>query len=211
MTAGAVAAALWTWQGRDNGTVVSKEEAMQSVLEHYPGEITSAMLDGEAYRIELRTEQGLYALAVDSESGSIASVERLSAVGDVPETPQPTSGEASPEPSLTPSATPVPSAGGGSGNEGTANPSSPAPSPAATQKPSLLSAEEAGKLASSHVQGTVDNVERGEGGDYLVEIETNDGREAVVQVNAISGAVMSVSWDDDDDGNSSEDDSDDDD
>lgn len=45
---------------------------------------------------------------------------------------------------------------------------------------------------------------------YLIEIETADGREAEVQLNAASGKVISVTWDDDhddtddDDGDDSE-------
>ena len=32
---------------------------------------------------------------------------------------------------------------------------------------------------------------------YLVEIETNDDREATVEINAITGQINSLTWDDD--------------
>ena len=35
--------------------------------------------------------------------------------------------------------------------------------------------------------------------DYLVEIEANDGREATVEINAITGKINTLTWDDDDD------------
>ena len=41
---------------------------------------------------------------------------------------------------------------------------------------------------------------------YLVEIEANDGREATVEINAITGKINTLTWDDD-----QEDDDDDDD
>ena len=32
---------------------------------------------------------------------------------------------------------------------------------------------------------------------YLVEIEANDGREATVEINAITGKINTLTWDDD--------------
>ncbi|ANF96810.1 PepSY domain-containing protein [Paenibacillus bovis] len=65
----------------------------------------------------------------------------------------------------------------------------------------VISAEKAEQIALRQVQGTVDDTDY-EHGDkqgqryYLVEIDTADDREATVQINAISGEVMSVTWDD---------------
>ncbi|WP_438349464.1 PepSY domain-containing protein [Paenibacillus sp. FA6] len=66
----------------------------------------------------------------------------------------------------------------------------------------VVTRDEAIAISLKQVPGTVEEVEfRGkhESGYYLVEIDTDDGREAVVQVNGITGVIMSVTWDDDDD------------
>nr|WP_145404738.1 PepSY domain-containing protein [Paenibacillus xylanexedens] len=72
-----------------------------------------------------------------------------------------------------------------------------------TSEPKFLSEKQAKQKALSRVPGEVDDVElRGTNSGnpyYLVEIDLEDGREATVQVNAISGAIRSVTWDKDDD------------
>ncbi|WP_262988400.1 PepSY domain-containing protein, partial [Enterococcus faecium] len=70
-------------------------------------------------------------------------------------------------------------------------------------KPQFLSEKQAEQKALARVPGEVDDVElRGTNSGnpyYLVEIDLEDGREAIVQVNAISGAIRSVTWDEDED------------
>ncbi|MGF9699506.1 MULTISPECIES: PepSY domain-containing protein [Paenibacillus] len=67
--------------------------------------------------------------------------------------------------------------------------------------PRFLSEKEAEQKALARVPGEVDDTElRGTNSGnpyYLVEIDLEDGREAIVQVNAISGAIRSVTWDED--------------
>ncbi|MGE7114544.1 PepSY domain-containing protein [Lysinibacillus sp. NPDC047702] len=63
----------------------------------------------------------------------------------------------------------------------------------------VLSEQQAIKIALQQLNGEIDSVdyeETEDGGYYLVEIETKD-EEAVFQIHAISGKVMSVSWDED--------------
>lgn len=63
----------------------------------------------------------------------------------------------------------------------------------------MLSEQQAIKIALQQLNGEVDSVdyeEAEDGGYYLVEIETKD-EEAVFQIHAISGQVMSVTWDKD--------------
>ncbi|MFC9710814.1 PepSY domain-containing protein [Paenibacillus sp. NPDC056933] len=66
-------------------------------------------------------------------------------------------------------------------------------------KTPFLSEKEAERKALAKVPGEVDDIElRGTNSGnpyYLVEIDLEDGREAIVQVNAISGAIRSVTWD----------------
>ena len=76
--------------------------------------------------------------------------------------------------------------------------------------PKRLTEEQANNAALKEVPGTVDNLEAKNVNGityYLVEIEANDGREATVEINAITGKINTLTWDDDDE----EDDEDDDD
>lgn len=72
----------------------------------------------------------------------------------------------------------------------------------APQKTVLLTEQQAIQIALRQLNGEVDNVDfvkTSEGGYYLVEIEidVDDGPdEATYQIHAISGKVMSVTWDD---------------
>jgi uncharacterized membrane protein YkoI len=62
-----------------------------------------------------------------------------------------------------------------------------------------LTEEEAKEIAKKQVNGAVDHVwleSKNEQTYYLVEIKTKDDREAIVQIQAITGNVMSVTWDD---------------
>lgn len=62
-----------------------------------------------------------------------------------------------------------------------------------------LTAEQAAAVAVKEVGGEADDVElKTVNGRayYFVEIETGDDREAIVQIDAITGAVQSVTWDD---------------
>ena len=62
-----------------------------------------------------------------------------------------------------------------------------------------LTEEEAIKIALENVNGKVDDVDLEHSGGltyYLVEIEQANDQEATVQINAISGKVMTITWDD---------------
>jgi len=65
--------------------------------------------------------------------------------------------------------------------------------------PIPLTEEQAVEIALAEVPGEVDDIdlEQSEDGLYfIVEIETTDDREAYVQINAISGKILSTTWDD---------------
>ncbi|RBP92398.1 putative membrane protein YkoI [Cytobacillus firmus] len=62
-----------------------------------------------------------------------------------------------------------------------------------------LTEEEAVQIALKNEPGEVDDISFGEtdkGPYYLVEIEKDDGSEAAVEIHAITGKVLSVTWDD---------------
>lgn len=61
-----------------------------------------------------------------------------------------------------------------------------------------ISEAEAIKIATDYLAGKVDNVDfedEDDGVYYIVEIETNDD-EAEIQIDAITGEILSVTWDD---------------
>lgn len=62
-----------------------------------------------------------------------------------------------------------------------------------------LTSEQAAAIALKEVKGEIDDVEFKQingNSYYFVEIETEDDREAVVQIDAITGAVKSLTWED---------------
>ena len=75
--------------------------------------------------------------------------------------------------------------------------------------PKRLTEEQAKNAALKEVPGTVDDIEAKNVNGmtyYLVEIETNDDREATVEINAITGKINTLTWDDDDDDDQEDDD-----
>lgn len=118
----------------------------------------------------------------------------------------------------TPTATPTPTKPAATNNKATDKPSTkPTKKPNNqsnshnyTSKPSkkppvnvkMISKDQAGKLAAAHVHGKVEDVDlkksKGDVKYYLVEVDVKDRGDAIVQVNAISGAIMSVVWEDED-------------
>lgn len=150
--------------------LLSREQVSEQVQLLYEGKVVSARLQQSIYKIELRSQLGLYELDVDGRDGGIQAIRRIEAYDPV---------EA------------------GSNDQHGAEPSAPEQPPVSEEQPGL-SGSEAAKLALQQVQGTVDEVEYKQQGStryYLVEIDTDAG-EAVVQVHAITGAIMSITWDD---------------
>ena len=76
-----------------------------------------------------------------------------------------------------------------------------APSTNQSQAPvtKKLTEAEAKQIAEKQVNGVVNHIlleSKGEISFYLIEIRTQDDQEAVVQIHAFTGNVMSVTWDD---------------
>lgn len=62
----------------------------------------------------------------------------------------------------------------------------------------MLTDEEAIRIAKRELKGEVDALSyrsTSDGGYYLIEIDS-DTREAVFQIHALSGEILSVTWDD---------------
>lgn len=154
---------------------LTPEQAGAAVLQEYPGSIGKLVLQSGQYVAELQTAQGRYQLKLDGSTGEIVSIVLLEAAATARPTPQP------------------------SAPSGTAGSAAPSASPTPGR---IVGEAEAIRLAQQEVPGEVDDVdtEIGEFGVfYLVEIKTADDREAIVQVDAITGSILSVTWEDEDD------------
>ncbi|WP_151733288.1 PepSY domain-containing protein [Paenibacillus tengchongensis] len=156
---------------------LTPEQAEAAVLQAYPGSVETLTLHSGQYVAELTTAQGRYELKLDRSSGEIVSIVLLESTATAVPAAEPT-----PQPSAP-------------GTDTTASPTAGR----------LVSEEEAVELALQAVPGEADDVDTeidGTGVFYLVEIKTADDREAVVQVDAISGSIMSVTWEDHEDDHS---------
>ncbi|WP_340021418.1 PepSY domain-containing protein [Paenibacillus sp. FSL K6-1096] len=177
-----VLAALWWLNRQESKPLLTRAQAEQAILDEYPGQLEGFRLQSGNYTGELQTAQGRYELKLDGATGEIISIVLLKRADHPAVRP-------------TASASPVPSGGAA------ATPS-PAPPPTAA---GVVTEKEAVRLALQEVPGEVDDVDTemdDSGAFYLVEIHTPDGREAVVQVNAISGSIMSVTWEEPDEDDS---------
>ncbi|MGD7043035.1 PepSY domain-containing protein [Jeotgalibacillus proteolyticus] len=169
--AGVAVLTILIWQGAmllQNEQTVSAEEVQQKVEQQYKGEITAIERSEDRYLVSMTLETGSYELLVAEDDGSILGMERVSE--SRPEKDPPTSEE---------------------------EPASNTKEPKDSDQP--ITQDQAVNIAMEQIEGTVDDVEyeSDEDGSYfLVEIERSDELEATVQINAITGEIMSVSWED---------------
>ncbi|MGE7825279.1 PepSY domain-containing protein [Paenibacillus sp. NPDC093718] len=196
--------AVWSPFSRST-SAMSMDEVVEEVLSQYPGgEITKTALDGGVYRLELQSAIGTYEMTVDARQGDIVSIEQRdkTAVKPDPEPGGPREPDQPTEPDPdTPPSEPTDNGGKGAG-EGAAGRESGNGSGTSEPPATMITKEYAIKLSLEKVPGTVEDVEYRESKSsryYLVEIERADGREATIQVHAITGKIMTVTWDDEDD------------
>lgn len=267
---------LWSpWEAAEPS--LTREQAEQQLLAHYSGQIESANLANGRYDMRLRTDAGLYAVALSASSGQVESIRRLEAAeqskpeilerarvktllenrsagaevtrleletptdadtplyvaelteetgrivkltidahtGDIRSEQEiaapPTNGTGSTEPTDEPASNPDP----GQNPPPSEDPDDPTPpgdkgnppqKPGSDEPVRLLTEKEAEKIAAKSLAGAGSKVEDTDAdlrteddgqAYYLVEVELEDGREASVQVNAVSGKVLSTTWDED--------------
>lgn len=160
--------AAWALLRAPAEPLLSQEQVIEQIRLLYDGKVTSAQLKQSIYNIKLQSELGLYELELDARDGSVRAIHRMAVYEPPvaePGTPSAPSGEEQP--------------------------------PILPGEESGLSEAEAAERALQQVQGIVEEIEykqHGESRYYLVEVDTNKG-EAVVQIHAITGAVMSITWD----------------
>ncbi|MGV6934381.1 PepSY domain-containing protein [Paenibacillus sp. CMM36] len=163
----------WPWARSLAASPLEEKAVIQSVLHQYPGEVLETQRLGDFYLIRLERAKGKYDIRANAYDGVIESIKRAQAYTDAKQEPQDHKPGTSP-------------------TRDTSNPTNK-PDPASL----VITEKEAAKLAAQAVNGTSDDIElhrNDKGLYYLVEVEVKDGREAVVQVNAVSGSIDSITW-----------------
>jgi len=162
---------------------LTQAAAEQQVLDQYKGKIVETTAQGNDYVVKLQSNTGVYEIMVAGDGTGITGIRAMKRSSPAPDTQQPT--ETSPNKAAKP------------------KPPAHKPSTEPSKNPAvLLTEQEASKHALDEVPGRVQDVDleqiKGKW-YYIVEIDTPKGREADVQVNAASGVISSVTWDDDHD------------
>ncbi|WP_410768923.1 PepSY domain-containing protein [Fontibacillus sp. BL9] len=205
---------------------LTAREAEQTVLAQYPGKIEQSVYENGQYNLRLRSESGLYQVEVNADSGKVNSIIQVENTGDTDQKSLLSreqvkadlqagiKGEIVKLELIEQSGKQVYHAIVSQQNDGslemTLDPytaeilsseivSSPQQGKGTQDR--MLTESEASELALAEIPGEVDDVElRGvDSGTpyYLVDIDLVDGREATVEINAISGVIRTVTWDED--------------
>lgn len=176
--------------------IFTKEEAEMRVEELYVGEVKSVSSSDDTFIISFEKNASIYEVHVHKETGVFSELVLIhdaeqSEVATEENNEQP--GPAGDSSNEVIQETPVDN-NAGLNETNQENPSSPPKHLAAT----LLSEQKIIAIAQKQMQGEVDAVEfyeTADGGYYLVEIETSE-EEATFQIHAITGKILSISFDD---------------
>lgn len=201
---------------------LTEKEAKQAALAKYPGEIMKTTKTDHEYKIDMQLETGTYLIRIDAKSGDVISIKRQKGQ-EKQEGPQET-----PEKKLTQEEIEKRISSQGriesidyvqekdkayykavvhNKNEVITlklDPYSGAILDSTKETATIISEKEAIVIAEEHLNGTGDDEAEyhqppNQTPYYLVEVELEDDREAVVQVDAYTRQVKSVTWEDQDD------------
>lgn len=153
-------------------TSLSEQQIISRVEALYGGVVDNTIKQDEAYFVTFSTEQATYEVTVDEVNGRFS---HLTLIHERPTEEQHT--------------TPTPDVA-----DSQVQPSSP---PASAQKPILLTEQQVLSIASAQFTGEIEDIDfenTADGGYYLVEIDTAE-EEVTVQIHAITGKILSVSFD----------------
>lgn len=203
------------WNKLTKETSLTTEEIYNDIETMYGGEIISFLTINDQYRVQLQRNNKLYQLNVDAESGKILQMTQDKSdvkedINYLPETKirkiikEQYDGKIKKISLNTNKEEPVYQIEIANGKEhvnllidainGEVLSEIQAD---AEQDSSLLSKEQVITIAKKKLNGAVDEIsfyDTSDGGYYLVEIEGND-KDAVFQIHAISGKVISTTWD----------------
>jgi uncharacterized membrane protein YkoI len=207
---------------------LTEKEARVVAEQRYSGTVTDIRQNEEQFVIELERETGKYELQINAKTGEVSSLKRIEqkddsqgTVGESPET-EVLDKEKIKEIALKHATGEIKSLEQMKEGEKTVyqvtvqdkNSKTTFSIDAHTgeilkketnpikEKPKRITEEEAISLALQQVPGMVDDIDTETINGivyFLIEIESNDGREATVEINAITGDINSLTWDDQED------------
>ena len=161
--------------------ILTMEEAKMRVEELYVGDVQSVSSSDDTFIISFEKNTSIYEVRVHKETGVFSELVVIYAA----EHPQVATEENNAQPG------PAEDSSNAVGQEKS---STPTKNLAAT----ILSEQKIIAIAQKQLKGEVDSVEfyeTADGGYYLVEIETTED-EATFQIHAITGEILSISFDD---------------
>ncbi len=199
----------YTKQSVSKAETLPEDEIRKQLEEMYEGKVERLSLKGSMYEVELSRSNAVYLAEVDAGTGKVLSLFQTKEA-----TPIASAGEKEAAPKEEIVEKPIEETDQSQKETTSESEISKAETPsseAVEKKPAppkkdaqtvLISKKEAIQIALSQLNGEVDDVDfvrTSEGGYYLVEIEVDNderGDEAVYQIHAISGKILSVTWDD---------------
>ncbi|MFJ8068476.1 PepSY domain-containing protein [Peribacillus sp. NPDC096447] len=200
---------------------LTEEEVNQTAKDKYPGTIIkTTKTEGEEYQIEMQLETGVYLISMDAKNGEVRSLKKET-IGHAAEE----SAEKTPQKQLTQNEIKARISSQGDleqidlvqekdnshykavvnkNNEKITlilDPYTGAIIDSTMVADSIITENEAIAIAEKHVKGTGDDTEFYQPSDqtpyYLVEVELEDDRDAVVQVDGYTKEVKTITWEDD--------------
>lgn len=193
-----------------NAETLPENEIRKQLEETYGGKVERLSQKGTIYEVELSRSKNIYLAEVDAETGKVLSLIQTKEVIEeeapiaskdtatdetektepaVPDTPKTDESTTEPKKPVVPDSKPNTSSTGNNNQQ----------APPKTPTNVLISENQAIKIAQGQLKGEVDNidfVQTSDGGYYLVEIENDQDEEATFQIHAISGKILSETWDD---------------
>ena len=163
-------------------TSLSEKQIASRVEALYGGVVDNTIKQDDVYFVTFSTAQATYEVTVDEANGRFSNLtlihEQPAVVQDDTNDGETTS-DPQPDSQVKPSDLPKPN------------------TPATEHKPILLTEQQVISIASAQFTGEVEDVDfenAADGGYYLVEIDTAE-EEVTVQIHAITGKILSVSFD----------------
>ncbi|WP_339252273.1 PepSY domain-containing protein [Sporosarcina sp. FSL W8-0480] len=206
-----IAGQLYTSGKLTKAETLTIQEIHSQLEEIYKGEVSNVVLDGSFYNAKVVRDGSEYEVKVEAETGKVLSLiqtKETTQSGAVVNNDK----KQTPEERVTPPEKAASETGQSpEGNTSSSSQQKPKPkskpsTPANEQKTVLISEKQAANIGMSQLPsgmiGEVDDVEfvkTTEGGYYLVQIDIDtedDLDEVTYQIHAISGKVLTVTWDD---------------
>jgi uncharacterized membrane protein YkoI len=221
------------WAPSLSAQSLTEDEANKAALNKYPGDILKTTKSAGEYHVEMQLETGVYHIRIDAKSGEVNSIKRGEKPEENPEDTTEETPEINEPKQLTQKQVEAIVSSKGAvksidlvqennnsyykavvskNNENITlkvDSYSGKIISSTKESPRFLTETEAISIAEEHVKGTVDEVDFYEPSNqtpyYLVEVEVNEDQEAVLQIDAYTREIKTVSWEDHDEDESDDD------